>query len=83
MSHEQQVVQVSGVAVGLKIAPTLIEHGDFRFLILDTPTDEMCPVYLQVFQKYSVDVIVRACDPTYDTKTINAAGIDIVVPYAG
>jgi hypothetical protein len=59
--------------------PTLIEFKDLRFLIMDTPSDSSVPAFVQELQKYSADVVVRACDPTYGIELLKKAKIQVVV----
>ncbi len=58
--------------------PTFVEYANYRFLIMDAPTDAVLPLYLDVLQKRHVKCIVRACESTYATEILTRAGIAVV-----
>ncbi|KAI9168536.1 Protein tyrosine phosphatase type IVA 2 [Blastocladiella emersonii ATCC 22665] len=68
-----------------RIAPTsylsrmfsIVQYGDLRFLILDCPTESTLPAVLKILQKEHVTDVVRVCEPTYATDSLNAAGITV------
>lgn len=77
---------VNGVAAssGPIIArPAVIEHGSYRFVVSDAPTDSNLSSYLDFMKRKSVVALVRACEPTYDKTPLEAAGIKVVeLPFA-
>jgi protein tyrosine phosphatase type 4A len=57
--------------------PTLIEHKNMRFLIMDAPTDSNINAYLDQMQRNDVTALVRACEPTYSISPVKDAGIHV------
>eukprot|EP00456_Euglypha_rotunda_P076925 TRINITY_DN7232_c0_g1_i2.p1 TRINITY_DN7232_c0_g1~~TRINITY_DN7232_c0_g1_i2.p1 ORF type:complete len:167 (+),score=11.55 TRINITY_DN7232_c0_g1_i2:131-631(+) len=57
--------------------PTYVETKNQRFLIMDAPTDSNLPKYLELLKKRKVTHVVRACEPTYSTDPLIAAGIKV------
>ena len=68
-------VDSEAVEERLPNAPSLVEAPPLRFLIFDTPVDELMPLYLREFERYGVTDVVCACELNYDTAPITAAGI--------
>lgn len=63
--------------------PTMIEHGNRRFVIMDAPTDTNVNAYVDMLKKKNVVAVVRACDPSYSTAPMEAAGIKVTdLPFA-
>jgi len=58
-------------------SPSLVEHKGCRFVICDAPNDENVDVYIQEFKKFNISHLVRACDPSYKTDKLTAAGITV------
>jgi len=57
--------------------PSLIENGNYRFLIFDAPNDDNLPVYIPELKKFNVRNLVRACDPTYSVELLRNADIAV------
>jgi len=68
------VVLESGSTVN---RPTLVEVQDKKFLIMDAPTEENLPKYLEMLKKKKVTHVVRACEPTYGTGALLKADIKV------
>jgi len=56
---------------------SLVESGNYRFLIFDAPNDDNLPVYITELKKQNVHNLVRACDPTYSVDPLRAVGINV------
>jgi len=56
---------------------SFIEHKNLRFLITDRPQLSTLPKFLEKLQHRNVTHLVRVCDPSYDTSTLTAAGIEV------
>eukprot|EP00049_Salpingoeca_infusionum_P023292 m.11350 g.11350 ORF g.11350 m.11350 type:complete len:166 (+) comp5701_c0_seq1:899-1396(+) len=54
-----------------------IHHNNLHFLITDRPSADNVDRYLEELKKNNVTKLVRVCDPSYDTSTIKAAGIEV------
>lgn len=59
------------------IRPAFIEHGSYRFLIIDAPNDSNLDAYIKEFKKYQVTDVVRACEPTYDRERVVREGVSV------
>lgn len=59
---------------------SLIEHpsSPVRFLILDCPTESTLAMYLEEFRNLNVSIVVRCCQPTYNTDSLFQRGIQVV-----
>ena len=57
--------------------PTVIEHDNLRFVIMDAPNDNNVKAYIDMLKSKGVVRVVRACEPTYDTKPMEQAGIKV------
>jgi len=57
--------------------PSFVESGSQRFLIFDAPNETNLPIYLSEFTKHNVTAVVRVCDPTYSTTTLEAQNIKV------
>jgi len=55
--------------------PTLIEVKPMRFLIMDAPKQGNLHLYIKEMRKYSVQAVVRVCEPTYQATELISAGI--------
>jgi protein tyrosine phosphatase type 4A len=58
------------------VCTPIAAHGG-SFLITDAPSDDNLHVYIEEFKKHSVTALVRACEPTYGTGLLTAAGIAV------
>jgi len=68
---------MAGMKSNLPNPPSLIENGNYRFLIFDAPNDDNLPVYIPELKKFNVRHLVRACDPTYSTELLRNANISV------
>ncbi len=59
--------------------PSHVQFENLSFLVLDAPNDMNLPLYLKEFKKYQVTDIVRACEPTYSSATVETAGFHMHV----
>jgi len=55
-----------------------IEYMHYNFLITDTPTDDNLPAYISLFKKRNVAVVVRLCEPTYNSLPIEKSHIKVI-----
>jgi len=63
--------------------PSLVEYGNYRFLIHDAPTDNNLSAYIAIYQKRHVTCIVRACEATYSIEPLIVNSIKIYeMPYS-
>mmetsp|Transcript_6138 Transcript_6138/g.21727 ORF Transcript_6138/g.21727 Transcript_6138/m.21727 type:complete len:86 (+) Transcript_6138:385-642(+) len=58
---------------------SIVETRGCKFVIFDAPNDANLPMYLQELTKLSVAHVVRVCDPTYGTRPLEEAGIEVHV----
>lgn len=58
---------------------SLVEYQSYRFVIFDSPTDANIGTHISELNKYNVDTVVRACEPTYSTAPFKQAGLDVLV----
>lgn len=63
---------------GLAHKPAYITKDDQRFLIMDAPTDQNLPAYIEECKKHNVHTVVRACEPTYSIQPLTKAGIEVM-----
>lgn len=69
----------TALAAASKISnPTVIENGNWKFLIMDSPTDANVTAYIKMLQKKNVVAVVRACDPSYSDEPLKSAGIKVM-----
>mmetsp|Transcript_48971 Transcript_48971/g.99963 ORF Transcript_48971/g.99963 Transcript_48971/m.99963 type:complete len:169 (+) Transcript_48971:490-996(+) len=54
-----------------------VAHGAYKFVIFDAPNDANLHIYLQELVKENVVHVVRVCDSTYETHTLEAVGITV------
>ncbi|KAI7864494.1 protein-tyrosine phosphatase-like protein [Spinellus fusiger] len=57
--------------------PTYIEHKNKRFLIVDAPSNNNLPLYLQEFERWNVTDVVRCCEATYSKEPLTEKGIEV------
>ena len=67
----------SGLHSQLPNPPTLIEHRNMRFLIMDTPSESNLHLYLKEMERYGVVHLVRVCEPTYGKEPVEQKGITV------
>lgn len=61
---------------------TIIEYHNHTFMITDSPNDKNIDKYIEQYERYNVSIIVRLCEPYYDSTIIEKKGIRIVeLPY--
>ena len=58
--------------------PSLIEYKQYRFLIMDAPTDSNLPAYVDILKRKHAVALVRACEPTYKSAPVTQAGIRVL-----
>lgn len=56
---------------------TLIEHGKFKILIMNAPSDDNAAQYVTELKTVGVTDVVRTCEPTYSTEKFEKAGITV------
>eukprot|EP00055_Hartaetosiga_balthica_P000622 m.137060 g.137060 ORF g.137060 m.137060 type:complete len:160 (+) comp11232_c0_seq1:199-678(+) len=56
---------------------TPIKYKNLYFVITDCPSDETVPKYLEELKKHNVTQLVRVTNPSYNTSSIEAAGINV------
>mmetsp|Transcript_14209 Transcript_14209/g.30013 ORF Transcript_14209/g.30013 Transcript_14209/m.30013 type:complete len:163 (-) Transcript_14209:758-1246(-) len=62
----------------LQNAPTLIEAGKLRFLVMDSPTSENLDMYLAATNGLNIGAWVRCCEEcSYSEDPIRARGISV------
>lgn len=61
-----------------KPAPSEIVYGKMRFLITDRPSNSSIQSYIEELEKHGARAVVRVCEPSYDTKALKEAGIDVL-----
>ena len=64
-----------------KPAPAEVQYGPMRFLITDRPSDMTMTTFLDECNKHNVKAVVRVCEPSYDTKALVHAGIQVLVSH--
>jgi len=55
----------------------IIEHGKFKMIIMDTPSDANAGVYVKELKELGVTDVVRTCEPTYATERFLKEGITV------
>ena len=55
--------------------PSLVEHQQLKFLIMDSPSDINIEQYVKELVRHGTTDIVRACEPHYKTTFVSEAGI--------
>lgn len=61
--------------------PVMVEHKNMKFLITDRPTNATLPQFIEELKKYKAHVVVRVCEPTYNTEALAKEGITVVVSF--
>jgi len=63
--------------------PTFIDYKQYKFLVMDAPTDQNLPAYVEALKKKNATWVVRACEGTYSVQPLLAAGIKVLeCPFA-
>ncbi|KAJ8658242.1 hypothetical protein O0I10_005924 [Lichtheimia ornata] len=57
--------------------PTFIEYKDARFLIVDAPSNNNLPLYIEEFTRWNVTDVVRCCYATYSPVPLKEQGIQV------
>ena len=65
--------------MNLTTPSSLVVWDSFSFLIMDAPTDKNLHLYINEMRKHHCAHIVRACEPTYSKKPVEAAGVHVHV----
>jgi protein tyrosine phosphatase type 4A len=68
---------MAGMRNNLPNPVSLVESGNYRFLIFDAPNDDNLPQYITELKKQNVHNLVRACDPTYSVDPLRAISINV------
>jgi len=68
---------MAGTKSNLPNPVSLVESGNYRFLIFDAPNDDNLPQYIIELKKHNVHNLVRACDPTYSVEPLRAISINV------
>uniref|UniRef100_A0A7S1WCG4 protein-tyrosine-phosphatase n=1 Tax=Alexandrium catenella TaxID=2925 RepID=A0A7S1WCG4_ALECA len=64
---------VPGSGCGMR----LLEHGKFKIIIMDAPSDANSAVYVKELKALGVTDVVRTCEPTYSTEHFEKEGIQV------
>lgn len=62
----------------IRPAPAEIEYKGMKFLITDRPSDQTIQFYVSELKRHNVHVVVRVCEPTYNTEELRNVGISVV-----
>mmetsp|Transcript_113404 Transcript_113404/g.353539 ORF Transcript_113404/g.353539 Transcript_113404/m.353539 type:complete len:168 (+) Transcript_113404:184-687(+) len=65
------------MAPGSVTGMRLLEHGKFRIIIMDAPSDANLGVYVKELKALGVTDVVRTCEPTYSTQRFEEEGIQV------
>ncbi|KAH7480059.1 hypothetical protein PRIC1_008390 [Phytophthora ramorum] len=57
--------------------PTMVKWEHLSFVIMDAPNDSNLHIYLKELKKHNVTDLVRACEVTYSSESVEAAGIHV------
>ncbi|KAI7852349.1 protein-tyrosine phosphatase-like protein [Circinella umbellata] len=57
--------------------PTYIEYKGARFLIVDAPSNNNLPLYIEEFNRWNVTDVVRCCYATYSPALLEEKGIEV------
>ncbi|XP_023015464.1 protein-tyrosine phosphatase 4A family member PRL-1 isoform X2 [Leptinotarsa decemlineata] len=55
----------------------MITHKGFKFLITKNPSNTTLDAFIKELKKHNVKIVVRVCEPTYDTEALKGAGIQV------
>mmetsp|Transcript_7863 Transcript_7863/g.22606 ORF Transcript_7863/g.22606 Transcript_7863/m.22606 type:complete len:179 (-) Transcript_7863:206-742(-) len=55
----------------------VIEHGKFKIVIMESPSDANSPAYIERLRSLGVTDVVRTCEPTYDAARFEKEGIRV------
>jgi len=69
---------MAGMKSNLPNPPSLVENGNYRFLIFDAPNDDNLSQYIIELKRHNVHNLVRACDPTYSVDPLRAIQINVL-----
>mmetsp|Transcript_21848 Transcript_21848/g.62036 ORF Transcript_21848/g.62036 Transcript_21848/m.62036 type:complete len:171 (-) Transcript_21848:38-550(-) len=64
---------MAGSVTGLR----MVEHGKFKIIIMDAPSDSNSAVYVKALKELGVTDVVRTCEPTYSTERFEKEGIQV------
>ncbi|XP_072399310.1 PRL-1 phosphatase-like isoform X2 [Diabrotica undecimpunctata] len=56
----------------------LINFKGFKFLITKNPSNNNLEAFIKELKKNNVKIVIRVCEPTYDTEALKGAGIQVV-----
>ncbi|CAG9813236.1 unnamed protein product [Phaedon cochleariae] len=56
---------------------SVITHKGFKFLITKNPSNNSIEGFIKDLKRNNVKVVVRVCEPTYDTEALKGAGIQV------
>jgi protein tyrosine phosphatase type 4A len=71
---QQQQLAVPDASITLSNKPASLQYKNYRFVIMDSPTNENVSAYIE---KKNVTQVVRACDPSYDKKSLENVGMHV------
>ncbi|ORX85528.1 phosphatases II [Anaeromyces robustus] len=54
-----------------------VTFRNMRFLILDCPSNENLPIYLEEFTAHNIVDVVRVCEPSYDIDSLKQHNINV------
>jgi len=54
-----------------------VSFRNMRFLILDCPSNDNLPIYLEEFIAHNITDVVRVCEPTYETELLQQHNINV------
>uniref|UniRef100_M4C2X5 Tyrosine specific protein phosphatases domain-containing protein n=1 Tax=Hyaloperonospora arabidopsidis (strain Emoy2) TaxID=559515 RepID=M4C2X5_HYAAE len=57
--------------------PTMVKWEHLSFVIMDAPNDSNLHIYLKELKRHNVTDLVRACEVTYSSESVEAAGIRV------
>mmetsp|Transcript_28302 Transcript_28302/g.51090 ORF Transcript_28302/g.51090 Transcript_28302/m.51090 type:complete len:172 (-) Transcript_28302:74-589(-) len=60
-----------------EIRTRLVEHGDFKIVIMDAPCNDNSEKYVNELKAFGVTDLVRTCEPTYSPAKFEKEGIQV------
>lgn len=57
---------------------THISYLDINFYIFDAPTSDNVGEYVNVFNKFNISLVIRACTPTFNEKLLKDKNITLI-----